>query len=312
MIAVATLGRQETIGNEPHYNEVEKQGTFVTNAITTALTHAHPITDTTLAADNEQFTTKASNTGLMLAMSCNHPGGPLGCPGGAAQGQHKGTWYWELGELFTINRSVEAPYFTAGEDTVGSSTTVARIGNQVYATVPGEGFAEVTEALERIFKASPGIEGEHVIDEGSDTFGYFGDYAAYPAGQMEGDLKTFNIGPNVGQDTVDAAVQAGESLGLDPAAETVTADLINPQKRGRARAPVLPRQRGDRRTDGELLRLGPRGGPGVPLGIENVRLERGNAGRRLDQLELRRRYDRSPARRRPASPTHSPAPVSTP
>ena len=102
-----------------------------------------------------------------------------------------------MGELFTINRSVEAPYFNAEERTVGSSTTVARIGNQVYATVPGEGFAEVTEALERIFKASPGIEGEHVIDEGSDTFGYFGDYAAYPAGQMEGDLKTFNIGPNL-------------------------------------------------------------------------------------------------------------------
>ncbi len=231
VIAVATLGRQETIGNEPHYNEVEKQGTFVTNAITSALTHARPITDTTLAADNEQFTTEASNTGLMLAMSCNQRGGPLGCPGGWPKSK-KGTSYWELGELFTINRSVEAPYFNAEEGTVGSSTTVARIGNQVYATVPGEGFAEVTEALERIFKASPGIEGEHVIDEGSDTFGYFGDYAAYPAGQMEGDLKTFNIGPNVGQDTVDAAVKAGESLGLDPAAETVTADLINPQAWG--------------------------------------------------------------------------------
>jgi hypothetical protein len=124
---------------------------------------------------------------------------------------------------------VDAPYFNAADKTVGSSTTVARIGNQVYATVPGEGFAEVTEALEHTFAASPGIEAAHVIDEGSDTFGYFGDYSAYPAGQMEGDLNTFNVGPNVGQDTVNAAAQAGESLGLDPAPVKVTADLVNPQ-----------------------------------------------------------------------------------
>ena len=99
----------------------------------------------------------------------------------------------------------------------------------MYATVPGEGFPEVTEALERTFAASPGIEAAHVIDEGSDTLGYFGDYGAYPANQMEGDLKTYNVGPNVGQDNVNAIVQAGESLGLGPAHEQVTADIINPQ-----------------------------------------------------------------------------------
>ncbi len=229
VIAVATLGRQETIGNEPHYNEVEKQGTFVTNAILTALSDARPITDTTLAADNVPFTTEATNRNLMLAMSCDQPNGPLGCPGFQLRSSHKGTWYWELAELFTINRSVDAPYFNAADETVGSSTTVARIGDQVYATIPGEGFAEVSEALERTFAASPGIDAAHVIDEGSDTFGYFGDYSAYPAGQMEGDLNTFNVGPNVGQDTVNAAAQAGESLGLDPAPENVTADLINAQ-----------------------------------------------------------------------------------
>jgi hypothetical protein len=233
VIAVATLGRQETIGNEPHYNEVEKQGTFVTDAILSALTHAHPITDTTLATDNVPFTTEASNFGLMAAMSCNHIAQGFGCPGGLLEpktNHHKGTWDWrEVGGIFTINRSIQAPYFNAEEETVGSSTTVARIGNQVYATVPGEGFAEVTEALERIFSASPGIEAAHVIDEGSDTFGYFGDFGGYPSKQLEGDLTRFNVGPNVGQDTVNAAVQAGESLGLDPAAQQVKAKLENAQ-----------------------------------------------------------------------------------
>ena len=68
----------------------------------------------------------------------------------------------------------------------------------------------------------------HVVDEGSDTLGYFGDYAAYPPEQMEGDLTTNNVGPNVAQDTVNAIVQAGESLGLGPAPEQVTADITNP------------------------------------------------------------------------------------
>ncbi len=140
------------------------------------------------------------------------------------------TWNWEeVGGIFTINRSLQVPYFNAADSAVGSSATVARIGDQVYATVPGEGFPEVTEAIERAFASSPGIKAAHVIDEGSDTLGYFGDYAAYPPEQMQGDLATNNVGPNVGQDTVNAIVQAGESLGLGPAPEQVTADITNPQ-----------------------------------------------------------------------------------
>ncbi len=233
VVAVATLGRQETIGNEANYSEVEKQGNFVTNAITSALTHARPITDTTLAADNMQFSTEATNMGLLAAMSCNQPNGPLGCPGPLTEPKSnhgRGTWNWEeVGGIFTINRSLEAPYFNAEDLTVGSSATVARIGNQVYATVPGEGFSEVTEAIERTFAASPGIEATHVIDEGSDTLGYFGDYAAYPEGHMQGDLQSNNVGPNVGDDAVNAIAQDGENLGLDPASEQVTADITNPQ-----------------------------------------------------------------------------------
>ncbi len=197
------------------------------------MTHARPITDTTLAADNTQFSTEATNTGLLAAMSCNQPDGPLGCPGPLTEPKSnhgRGTWNWEeVGGIFTINRSLETPYFNAEDLAVGSSATVARIGSQVYATVPGEGFAEVTEAIQRTFAASPGIEATHVIDEGSDTLGYFGDYGAYPAGHMQGDLQSNNVGPNVGDDAVNAIAQDGENLGLDPASEQVTADITNPQ-----------------------------------------------------------------------------------
>jgi hypothetical protein len=234
VIGVATLGRQETIGSDPHYDEIVKQGSFITNAIVRALTRARPITSNTLAADNVRFTTEATNPDLLFAMACNHPNGPLPCPGGQSEpaSRHgQGTWNWTAAGVFTINRSLSAPYFIKTKKAllVGTSSTVARIGNQVYATVPGEGFAEVTEAIERVFGSSPGIQAAHVIDQGSDTLGYFGDYAGYPKAQLaEGDLTRFNVGANVAQDNVNAVVQAGKALDLNPTAESVTADLVNP------------------------------------------------------------------------------------
>jgi PKD domain len=238
VIGVGTIGRQESIGSDPSYAEVEEQGHFITNAITRALTQARRITDTTLAADNVPFTTQATNGGLLAAMSCNHPNGPLGCPGPLSEptsNNGQGTWDWSaVGHIFTINRSLNAPYFNAADGnpahfTVGSSATVARVGDQVYATSPGEGFPEVTEAIERAFAASPGIQAAHVINEGSDTLGYFGDMAGYPSNQLEGDLTTNNVGPNVGQDNLNAVVQAGNDLGLSPTPEQVTANITNPQ-----------------------------------------------------------------------------------
>jgi hypothetical protein len=233
VIAVGTLGRQETIGTDPHYPEVVEQGRFITNAIVRALAHAQRITDTTLAADNVPFTTQATNTGLLAALSCNHPDGPLGCPGPLsepASNHGQGTWDWrQVGGIFTINRSLEAPYFDAAGVTLGSSATVARVGDQVYATEPGEAFPEVTAAIERAFAASPGVQAAHVIDMGSDQLGYYGDFGGYPPAQLEGDLTTDSIGPNVGQDNVNAVVQAGTSLGLSPTAQQVTADEVNPQ-----------------------------------------------------------------------------------
>jgi hypothetical protein len=235
VIGVGTIGRQESIGSDPHYAEVVEQGRFVTNAIVRALSHARRITDTTVASDNVSFTTQASNTGLLMAMSCNHPGGPLGCLGGSepTNNNGQGTWDWRaVGHIFTINRSLNAPYFNLndGDFTVGSSATVARVGDQVYATSPGEGFPEVTEAIERAFAASPGIHDTHVINEGSDTLGYFGDMGGYPSAQLEGDLKTNNVGPNVGQDNVNAVVQAGNELGLSKVIpQQLKADVTNPQ-----------------------------------------------------------------------------------
>ena len=159
VIAMGTLGRQEGIGADPSYDEVAEQGRFITNSLTRALTHARRMTDTTLTAATSSFSTAAENTGLLAAMSCNHPGGPIGCPGPLTEPASNGlagTWDWRpVGKIFTINRSLATPYFAAGPR-IGTSSTVARVGDQLYATAPGEAFPEVTEAIQRSYASSAG------------------------------------------------------------------------------------------------------------------------------------------------------------
>ena len=167
-------------------------------------------------------------------MSCNHPSGPFGCPGPLsepASNNNSGTWDWTaVGGIFTINRSLQAPYFNPN-GTLGTSATVARIGDQVYATAPGEAFPEVTAAIERSFAASPGIHGVHVIDHASDQLGYYWDQrpGIYPAAQLaQSDFARFNVGSYLAQDNVDAVRQAGQALGLAPTAQQPDAQVDNP------------------------------------------------------------------------------------
>lgn len=234
VIAAGTLGRQETIGAAGDYAEVTEQGRFVTNAVTRALTTAHRITDTTLAAASQSFSTAAENQGLLAAMSCNHANGPLGCPGPLsepASNGTSGTWDWRaVGGIFTVNRSLDAPYFTAA-GRIGTSATVARVGDQVYATAPGEAFPEVTAAIQRSFAASPGISAAHIIDHGGDQLGYYWDQrpGVYsPAQLAQSDFARFNVGSQLAQDNVDAVRAAGELLGLHPTAEQPYAQIDNP------------------------------------------------------------------------------------
>lgn len=236
VIAMGTLGRQEGIGSDPDYSEVSEQGRFVTNALTRALSHARRITDTTLAAAKQSFSTPAENTGLLAAMSCNHVGGPLGCPGPftePAGNDEQGTWDWRaVGGIFTIDRSLDAPYFSSSPPlSLGTSATVARIGDQVYATAPGEAFPEVTDAIKRSFATSPGVRDVHVVDHAGDQLGYYWDArtGVYPAAQLaQSDFAKFNVGSQLAQDNVDAARDAGDALGLDPTAQSAFAELDNP------------------------------------------------------------------------------------
>jgi hypothetical protein len=236
VIAQSTLGRQESIGAASTYDEVAEQGRFVTNQVMRALTDAHRVTDTTLAASTQQFSTAAENNGLLAAMSCNHPGGPLGCPGPLnepAGNNGAGTWDWSaVGGIFTIDRALTAPWFTsASGPAIGTSATVARVGDQLYTTAPGEAFDEVTSAAQRMFAGSDGIRGVHMIDHAGDQLGYYWDQRAgiYPPAQLaQSDFTRFNVGSHLAQDNVDALLAAGQALGLAPTAQHPYAEVDNP------------------------------------------------------------------------------------
>jgi hypothetical protein len=233
VIAAGTLGRQEGIGAESSFDEVAQQGRFITNQIMRALTHAHRVRDTTLTAASQQFSTAAENTGLLAAMSCNHLGGPIGCPGPLtepAANNGSGTWDWRpVGGIFTINRSLSAPWYSA-PTTIGTSATVARVGDQLYATAPGEAFPEVTSAVQRTFADADGIRDVHIVDHAGDQLGYYWDQrpGIYPPAQLaQSDFARFNVGSQLAQDNVNAVRAAGAALGLAATSEHPYAQIDN-------------------------------------------------------------------------------------
>ncbi|HEY7150627.1 MAG TPA: hypothetical protein VH391_03005, partial [Solirubrobacterales bacterium] len=205
VVGMGTLGRQEGIGNTPDYSEVTEQGTFVTNALDRALATARPVTDPTLAAGEQQFSTVAENEGLVLALMCNHGGLDPYCPEEPAENNSAGTWDWrDVGGIFTINRSVSPPYYDGTN--LGTNATVARVGDQLYATVPGEAFPEVGSAIRRAYSASPGIRDVHVVGMAGDQLGYYWDQrdGVYPDAQIaQSDFEKYNLSSHLAQDNVD-------------------------------------------------------------------------------------------------------------
>ena len=216
VIAMGTLGRQEGIGASPDYAEVTEQGRFVTNALMRGLTHARRITDTTLGAATQSFSTAAENTGLLAAMSCNHVGGPLGCPGPLTEpagNNLAGTWDWRaVGGIFTINRSLAAPYFTAPPRTIGTSAPSPASAISCTRPPRARRSPRSPTAIQRRSRTSDGIRGVHIIDHAGDQLGYYWDArpGVYPAAQLaQSDFAKFNVGSHLAQDNVDAARAAG-------------------------------------------------------------------------------------------------------
>jgi hypothetical protein len=199
VIASGTLGRQEPPGSDPTYGEVERQGQYVTNAVMLALSQARPLTDATLGSAEAFMSTTADNAGLLGLMQANAVFGP-GC----------GPQY---GGNCTIPRAFNTPWFeNSSPKKLGTWVTSIRVGSLLYVSNPGESFAEVNEAIrDGVLDASA----VNVVGLAGDFLGYNwvrGQYTDTEFGSSN--FKTYNLGPDLAQQTADLNFANAAKLGF--------------------------------------------------------------------------------------------------
>jgi PKD repeat protein len=198
VVASGTLGRQEPPGSDPTYAEVERQGEYVSNAVMLALAQARPLTDATLGSVESYMSTTADNAGLLGLMQANVAYGPICSPA--------------FGGNCTIPRSFSAPYYDAATKKLGTYVTSIRVGSLLYVSNPGESFAEVNEAIR---DGVPGASAVNVVGLAGDFLGYNwvrGQYTDTEFGSSN--FKTYNLGPDLAQQTADLNHANAAKLGF--------------------------------------------------------------------------------------------------
>ncbi|HET7202530.1 MAG TPA: PKD domain-containing protein [Steroidobacteraceae bacterium] len=198
VIASGTLGRQEPPGSDPTYAEVERQGEYVSNAVMLALAQARPLTDDTLGSAESHMSTTADNAGLLGLMQANVAYGPICSPA--------------FGGNCTIPRAFAAPWFDDATKKLGTWVTSLRVGSLLYVSNPGESFAEVNEAIRDGVLDASAI---NVVGLAGDFLGYNwvrGQYTDIEFGSSN--FKTYNLGPDLAQQTADLNFANAAKLGF--------------------------------------------------------------------------------------------------
>ena len=195
VVAMGTLGRQEALGGiSDNYDEVARQGDYIANAITRALTHAKPLTSARVAGATTYIAVPATNPALLALLYDNLAGFSCNDTLGAC----------------TIDRSVLPPYLAG--DAVGTWVTALRIGDHAWVSEPGEAFPEVSTALRDAF---PDAAGVHIVGMGQDQLGYYYPPEDYPASELNpSDFILFNVSGALADESVDAAALDARELGF--------------------------------------------------------------------------------------------------
>jgi hypothetical protein len=163
VVAMGTLGRQESIIQVRGLTHARALASYTTNAIERALGAARPITDPTVAVAQQYALVPASNPALAALNSGN-----LAADAATSAGGDPVTTHCAPGvDICTIDRNMLPPYAAGGA--FGAWFTAARIGDVVYATEPGEAFVEVSDAIRR---SVPGVD-VRVIGMAQDQLGYY-------------------------------------------------------------------------------------------------------------------------------------------
>jgi hypothetical protein len=231
VVAMGTLGRQETIVQVGGLTQADNVGRYVTNEIERALAHARPITDPTLLAAERYVLVPATNPAL-LALNA---GNMAADPAGKATGNPIGTHCVPGVDICTIDRSILPPYAAGGA--FGAWFTAFRIGDIVYATEPGEAFPEVSTAIRNVF-GGPEVR---IIGMAQDQLGYYYPPETVPWTVInDSDHHIYNASLLLGEMNVAAHALNALTLGFTPAPNHETNQLDDPMALRRVGVQFFP------------------------------------------------------------------------
>ena len=211
VLAMGTLGRQESIVQVGGPVESRRVGDFVTARIRAALAEAKRLHDPVIGAYEEHVLVPGTNPALLALIAANPVGAP--CLPGA--------------DICPIDRSLEPPYMYG--TVVGTWVTTIRVGDLLYVTQPGEAFPEVSEAI----RASVPEARVRIVGMAQDQLGYY-----YPAEDTPfttvpnvSDHLQYNTGGTLADQNVRAAANGAHALRFSDRIVHPTPGVIDPAAR---------------------------------------------------------------------------------
>jgi hypothetical protein len=238
VVAMGTLGRQETIVQVDGFDEAANVGRFVANEVERALANATAITDDTVAAVEQYMLIPATNPALAALNTANVAGDAADDVTGDPIGTHciPGV------DICTIDRAILPPY--AAGAAFGTWFTAFRIGGVVYATEPGEAFPEVSTGIRKAMGA-PDVR---IVGMAQDQLGYYYPPETFPwTAFNDSDHHFYNASLFLGEANVQAHALNAALLGFTPAAvhETSQFDDIGAAVRAGVQFFPIPREQAD-------------------------------------------------------------------
>jgi hypothetical protein len=195
VVAMGTLGRQESIVQVGRFDYSQEVGMTVTDEVLRALRGARPITDSTLRSA-EQYVLVPLTNPVLAGLSYDNLVAPYTCVPEVA---------------CTIDRSILPPY--AVGNAIGSWVTGFRIGDVAYITEPGEAFPEVSKAIRDGIQGASAV---HLVGMAQDQIGYYFPPEEAPAttATNDSDHLQYNSSLALADVNVNAAAQIADDLGF--------------------------------------------------------------------------------------------------
>lgn len=182
------------------YDDIDRLGGLAAATAVEALTHhGHDVVDATVGGAERQVPVPVTNP-VVLGLLYEHTiDSQLGTP--LVQG---------LTGVSPTDRSNQPPY--AVGNTIGVTFTVLRIGEVAVVSEPGEAFPHISLAVRRALSGAGAV---FTVGNAQDQLGYYYDpFAQVPTLYYSADHYTFNVGPTLGEQNIQAATALGALLGF--------------------------------------------------------------------------------------------------